>query len=704
MKGTTHPGQPGTFPHFGSLPQQQIQSSQFLLDTVQDGLCVLDTRGCFVLLNEAMTQKLGVPRERVVGKTYFETMGPKEMEVALKDFQAVVGGTSARLELSHQGPSGERIGVQVSALPLRHEGNIIGVLAVARDVGNQKSAHEELQPHRDSLEAVAVQRTAELTKANEELHREIDNRVRAEMALRDSEDYYKAIFQNTGTAMVIMEEDTTIVSVNKESVKFVGLTPEDLEGKRKAIEFVVPEHFQLVWENRTQRLVDPEKPPKGYEFTIIDQCGRPKDIYMTVELIPEKRKIIASFIDISERKRMETALRESEAYYRTIFENTGTATVILEEDGTISLANGECQKLLGYYPGELEGKKKATDLVAEADREKMLQYHRMRRTDPNKPPRAYDLRLLHRSGHIKEFQLTVAMIPGTTKSIASFFDLTERKRIEAAMAESEKKYRDIFERANEGIFQTSLDGKVLNANPAFAHILGYTSASTMIKSVKDITYEVYYDPSRRAELKRLLGELGQVRDFEVECRRPDGRRMWISTNVKAVHDENNEALFYEGTLVDITERKKMEEEIRSKSQSLEETNAALRVLLKHREMDNTELEEKIVQNVRELVLPYVDKLKEGKSNRDITLVEIVESNLNGILTSFTRNLATKCTNFTPKELQIADLMKKGKSTKEIAHLLCLSTRTIDVHRHKIRHKLGIKGKKINLQSYLLSLE
>jgi PAS domain S-box-containing protein len=295
------------------------------------------------------------------------------------------------------------------------------------------------------------------------------------------------------------------------------------------------------------------------------------------------------------------------------------------------------------------------------------------------------------------------MIPGTKKSIASFFDLSERKRIEAAMVTSEKKYRDIFERAMEGIFQTSLDGRILSANPAFARILGYRSPAEMMRTVKDITYEIYYDPSRRAELKRLVGAFGQVKDFEVECRRPDGRRIWISTNVGAVRNEDERDLFYEGTLVEITERKKMEEEIRSKSQSIEETNAALRVLLKHREKDNAELEEKIVRNIRELVLPYIDRLKESKS-ADRVLAEILEANLNDILTPFIRNMAAKYENFTPKEIQIADLMKKGKSTKEIAQVLCLSTRTVDVHRYKIRQKLGIKNKKINLQSYLLSLQ
>jgi len=146
----------------------------------------------------------------------------------------------------------------------------------------------------------------------------------------------------------------------------------------------------------------------------------------------------------------------------------------------------------------------------------------------------------------------------------------------------------------------------------------------------------------------------------------------------------------------------MEEEIEAKSRSLEETNAALRVLLQHREKDNMELEEKVFHNIKELILPYVERLKAGHSP-DRAIIDIIESNLNDVLSPFIKSLASRYENFTPKEIQIADLMKKGKTTKEISQILNLSPRTIDIHRYNIRRKLNISNKKINLQSYLLSL-
>jgi PAS domain S-box-containing protein len=255
----------------------------------------------------------------------------------------------------------------------------------------------------------------------------------------------------------------------------------------------------------------------------------------------------------------------------------------------------------------------------------------------------------------------------------------------------------------EGIFQTTPDGSLIDVNPAFAHIFGYKSPQDIIKSVKDVTYEIYADPNQRARLKQLLDKQGHVHNFETECRRKDSTRMWISMNVRVVQAGNDRDAFYEGTLVDITERKKIQEDLENKSRSLEETNIALRVLLKQRDEDKTGLEEKILHNIKELVLPYVDRLRAGQSSKDSVIVDIIESNLNEILSPFIKSMASRYANFTPKEIQIADLMKKGKTTKEISQILNLSPRTIDIHRYNIRRKLNINKKKVNLQSYLLTL-
>ena len=144
-------------------------------------------------------------------------------------------------------------------------------------------------------------------------------------------------------------------------------------------------------------------------------------------------------------------------------------------------------------------------------------------------------------------------------------------------------------------------------------------------------------------------------------------------------------------------------ELETKTISLEEANTALKVLLKQRENDKTELEEKVLLNVRELVLPYLEKIKKKKMDqKQRAYVNILESNLDDIVSPFVHGLSSKLIKLSPTELQVTNLVKQGKTTKEIAGIMNLATSTIDFHRNNIRKKFGIRNKKTNLRTYLAS--
>ena len=129
-----------------------------------------------------------------------------------------------------------------------------------------------------------------------------------------------------------------------------------------------------------------------------------------------------------ELKQRERALEEYGKAYRAIFENTGTATLIVEEDTTISLVNTEFEKLSGYTRHEIEGKKSWTEFVSESDLERMRGYHDSRRVSPEEIPRDYDFKFINRQGAVRDIHMTVSMIPGTTRSVASAIDITDLKR------------------------------------------------------------------------------------------------------------------------------------------------------------------------------------------------------------------------------------------------------------------------------------
>ena len=171
-------------------------------------------------------------------------------------------------------------------------------------------------------------------------------------------------------------------------------------------------------------------------------------------------------------------------------------------------------------------------------------------------------------------------------------------------------------------------------------------------------------------------------------------------------------LGYQGIIRDITEHKRnlqalieREKELRSKTMNLKEANIALRVLLQKRDKDKQELEQKMLSNVKHLIWPYVEKLeKTGLNDRQKTYVGILESNLNDIISPFLRTLSSPYLKISPMEIQVANLVRQGKTTKEIAESLIASTRAIEFHRNNLRKKLGLKNKKANLRSYLLSFK
>jgi PAS domain S-box-containing protein len=234
-------------------------------------------------------------------------------------------------------------------------------------------------------------------------------------------------------------------------------------------------------------------------------------------------------------------------------------------------------------------------------------------------------------------------------------------------------------------------------------MLGYETPEELVNSITDIARQIYANPKVRNTIRQLLHNDGVVRNFEFQGYRKDGQLLWGAVTVQAVKTSNGEIIRYEGTVEDITERKTAQESLLIKSRNLEEMNTALKVLLKKREEDKNELEEAILRNVKELILPCIEKLKNDHSISNPLLVDILEENLQNIISPFLHKMATKYANFTPTEIKILGLIKDGITTKEIAKLLVMSIRTVDSHRYNIRKKLKLRGKNMNLRSHLLSL-
>ena len=279
-----------------------------------------------------------------------------------------------------------------------------------------------------------------------------------------------------------------------------------------------------------------------------------EELEQKVKELQKERKVAAAGRDISEHKQTTKFLEESEAEYRAVFENTGTAIVIVEEDMTISMANTESEKLSGYTKEEIEGKMKVTDFIAGEDLEKMQRYHAERREKGKQPPRQYEFRFADKQGNIKHLFINVGIIPGTTKSIASLIDITDNKRIEEALRESEEKYRLLVENANDAIF-IAQDGVVKFPNPRVEVLTGYSVEELAKKPFVELIHAEDRNMVLERHLKRLKGEdFPSTYPFRIMNR--SGQELWVELSTVLINWEGRPATL--NFIRDITEKKKFE--------------------------------------------------------------------------------------------------------------------------------------------------
>ena len=266
------------------------------------------------------------------------------------------------------------------------------------------------------------------------------------------------------------------------------------------------------------------------------------------------------------------ALSQSEAKYRSIFENAVEGIFQSTPDSDLIAVNPAMARIFGYSsPDEMVAD--VTNIghqlyVNSRDRHRFQQL-----LEKDEVVEGFESQFYRKDGSALWGSLNVRTVKDSAGNVlfyeGTLEDITARKTAEEDLKKSEEKYRNIFENALEGIFQITPEGRYLSVNPALARIHGFNSPDEMIHSVTDIAHQLYVDPSRRAELKRLTEEKGFVKDFEIMMRRKDLSLQWVSVNSHAVRDNNGNILYYEGTLQDITSRKLAEEELSQLKKTLE---------------------------------------------------------------------------------------------------------------------------------------
>lgn len=410
------------------------------------------------------------------------------------------------------------------------------------------------------------------------MNQTLDKLETAQKNLQKSETSYRTLIETSPTSIAQTDLSGTILYCNRQMAIAHGYgNAEELIGKF-IFDFIAPS-------DRDRAMMDlamvlKEGHIRNIEYRAVKKDGSVFWIEKSISLLMTPQGSPESFIvvsrDISHRKTWEDQLKESEERYRTVFENTGTATVILNEQAVITLANTEFARLCGYSRTEIEGKKRWTEFVVRDDLDRMLTLHRQRRVDPGSTLKKYEFRFVTKSGDMRDILLSVDIIPHTTMSIASLIDITERKRAETAIVQSENKLNTIIESSPIPQFVIDKDHHVIHWNRALEHLTG-VHADTVLGT--DRHWRAFYSGKRPCIADLVVdGLIGQIPEkyhgkfsksefmsgmYEVTDFFPHlgGTGKWLYFTSTQIRDSQGMVTGAVETLVDITQQKNFEEEI-----------------------------------------------------------------------------------------------------------------------------------------------
>lgn len=564
---------------------------------------------------------------------------------------------------------------------------------------------QELMQELDSLR----KRVADLGQEASRLRQERDG-------LLAGEERFRSIFDYSLDAILLTMPTGEIIAANRAAQALLGMTEEEIcRGERAGM---------VVQDEALTRALEAREKNGQWRGTLTyrrkDGSTFPVEISSNVFGGPDGRALtILIFRDITERVRLEGELRLSVSKYRDIFENVPVGLYQVSPEGRFIRANDHAARILGYdSPAELMDA--ITDIAAQVY------------MDPSKRDEA--VRLLTESGKIENFEIECRHKDGSPVWVSFSAkvvrdgqgnilyhegvsqDITERKRFEEALRESEERFRLFMDNSPTIAWIKDDKGRYVYLSRNLAERVGVCEDS-IGKTDADLWPPDVAEKFRKTDLAVLAA--GCPVEATEETVAPDGSRSyWLSCKFPFRVSGRR---YVAGIGLDITERKKVEEELtvyrdrletlvkertrelEEKTEILEELNAATRVLLRQRQEDRKEIEERFMANMKALILPYAEKLKgTGLDERQRSYVTIMETHLDEILSPLAKSMQHH--HLTPTETQVASLIKDGKPTKEIAAIMGVAPSSIDTHRKSIRKKLGLNNTKINLQSHLRAIE
>jgi PAS domain S-box-containing protein len=542
-----------------------------LVESINDVLYTLNKDGVITYISPVVKSMIGYDPSEIIGRPLWDIVYEEDLPLAKDHFQKIISsGRFLTGEYRLVDRFGKTRWMRASAKQALEGDRVVGVRGVATDMTKRKRAEERLH-----LLSQAVEGSSE--------------------------------------GIALADLDGNVLFVNKAFADLHGYDVEEVIGKHFSI-FHTPEQIGAMEEAHRQVL------DIGKFIGEIWHVRRDGTVFpglMHNSLLRGSRGrpigIMATLRDMTDLKKAEEALRESETRYRTIFENTGAATLITEEDTTISMINTEYERFSGYTKEEIEGKTSWKQTAHPDDLERMLRYHNERRKNGGKAPTEYEFRFIDKEGNIKDTYIKLGMIPGTQRSVASLIDITSRKRAEEILRESEEKYRLLFSSETDAITLFDLETRrILDANDAAIELYGYSKNEFLNLTVDRISRE---KEKTEAGIAKAMDE-GAIRIPLRWDKRKNGEVFPVEISAGVFEWRGRKLMC--AIARDITERIKAEE-------SMREHQAELERRVKERTADLTRAQEKLTSELKmrkeamNNLLSYQDRLRSLAS--ELTLTE-----------------------------------------------------------------------------------
>ncbi len=420
-------------------------------------------------------------------------------------------------------------------------------------------------------EIIPVEATVSLRMKGDEIAgsvatiRDIRQRKKAEEALRKSEELLRGFMDSATEGFVLFDSQLNLLDVNKTALKIFNMSKKEVIGKN--IVDIVPDIKETGRYDEHMKVIKTGKPSIAEDLVPHPKFG---DVHLNVKSFKVGEGLGLIVTDITEQKRAEEALFESEKRYRTLFEKSPMSITLVDNKGVISDCNKATEKLIGYTKKEIVGKNLDELLTIKPQDLKKL-YGKRRKLSEKRGIKPYELEIIRKDGESRWISISSSIITKGNEIIGFqgiSTDITERKKAERALQESEELYRTLIETSPDAIVLTDLDTNIIMTNPAGAKDLGYDSPEELVgKSAFDLMAPE--DLPRIMKNVEEMFEKGKVRNAEFNFIKKDGSRVPIEFNATLLKDEKGEPTSFVGISRNLTQRKKAEEQIRVANERLQ---------------------------------------------------------------------------------------------------------------------------------------